>query len=279
MPFERKPKFPLSKHYIPADSYPYKVMNGDSWRSVATGRGIDVWELINFNFNTKNPEEVNWYLRQNVGCTLPTRDRANWRFSSDAKPGIIYIPIRRIRLPPITLDFRVTPKNNNVLKDIWIGVGKQHSGDLFIVGAHDFTAKIYNLGDETNNIRNAWININGWKFGLGLGGSIGAVLVIAYKYSSASEMNGVNGAWDFEISIGGKFGDFLKSLKGIGKVASSIDDFKKIFYIVQNSIKNRSFPNQGIYTIPIPFAGGGMHLWGGYAFGDVKILSSGVGFP
>jgi len=35
---------------------------------------------------------VNWYLRRNVGC-FRTRDRGkNWAFSSDAKPGIVFIP-------------------------------------------------------------------------------------------------------------------------------------------------------------------------------------------
>jgi hypothetical protein len=51
--------------------------------------------LIEFNFKTRQPEEVNWYLRRNVGCTRSTRDGLNWLFAG-AKRGVIYIP------PPAT---------------------------------------------------------------------------------------------------------------------------------------------------------------------------------
>ena len=31
----------------------------------------------------------------------------------------------------------------------------------------------------------------------------------------------------------------------------------------------------GIYTIPIPSGGWGAHVWGGYKFGDVSVISTG----
>jgi hypothetical protein len=58
------------------------------------------------------------------------------------------------------------------------------------------------------DVRNAVININGYKFGPGLGASIDAVFVIAHGYSSASLMNGVSGDWDFDLAMGAKLGDF-----------------------------------------------------------------------
>lgn len=33
----------------------------------------------------------------------------------------------------------------------------------------------------------------------------------------------------------------------------------------------------GVYTIPIPFAGIGAHVWLGYKFGDIRILNNGNG--
>ena len=59
---------------------------------VAARFGIDAQALIRFNFKTNNPDEVNWYLRRNVGCKDPSPNGFNWKFSSRAQPGFIYIP-------------------------------------------------------------------------------------------------------------------------------------------------------------------------------------------
>ena len=84
--------------------------------------------------------------------------------------------------------------------------------DFFLIGAHDLTGVIYNLGGETP-VKNAIININGWKFGPGLGGSIGAAFVLAHGYGSPGKMNGVTGGWDFDLALAAKLGDFLKASK------------------------------------------------------------------
>ena len=43
------------------------VQDRDNWWSLGRMFGIDVWKLIGYNFNTRNPDEVNWYLRTLVG--------------------------------------------------------------------------------------------------------------------------------------------------------------------------------------------------------------------
>jgi hypothetical protein len=60
---------------------------------VAKKFGVSVHHLVTHNFGTTNEREINWYLRNFVGCTLPTRDGKNWRFSRAANPGLIYVPI------------------------------------------------------------------------------------------------------------------------------------------------------------------------------------------
>jgi hypothetical protein len=172
-----------------------------------------------------------------------------------------------------------TEPKPSLLKDVWAGIGKSHSGDLFVIGAHDLTAKVYNLGDDLSNVRNAWVNFNGWKFGIGLGADVGAVLVLAHGYPEAKDMIGVSGDKDFDISIGTRLGDFLKDLKYLGKAVDGIEKYKKMRYLVENAIKSRAITETGLYTIPIPFAGVGLHLWAGYKFGDVKIFSTGTGIP
>jgi uncharacterized protein (TIGR02594 family) len=70
----------------------HRVKHGDNWGSLATlyGRG-DALDIIQYNFATKNPREINWYLREYVGCTQ-TNGSSNYSFSSTDSPGLVYIP-------------------------------------------------------------------------------------------------------------------------------------------------------------------------------------------
>ncbi|WP_436715086.1 hypothetical protein U8335_20430 [Roseiconus lacunae] len=69
----------------------YTVQDGDNWSSVASreaGRS-DPWDLIEFNFATRDPREVNWYLESYLSCT-ESSDGKNYQFSTGA--GDIYLP-------------------------------------------------------------------------------------------------------------------------------------------------------------------------------------------
>lgn len=111
-------KKPLEQHpsnLVPSTYFPpgkrYDVRDSDSWVTVAKPLGIDPWDLIDFNFpGTKTTKakdfqlacrEVNWYLREYVGCDKATRDGQNWMFRSGIpktqgagvwKGGVIYLP-------------------------------------------------------------------------------------------------------------------------------------------------------------------------------------------
>jgi hypothetical protein len=69
--------------------YVYTTKPGDSFGSIAQHEGIDAWALILFNFQTTDPAEVNWYLKNDLKCTKETRDRKNYIFSGGEQ---IYIP-------------------------------------------------------------------------------------------------------------------------------------------------------------------------------------------
>lgn len=92
MAIEQAPAQPISRDFIPENSTPYHVKDGDSFVSIARENNMDVWDLIYANFKTRKPAEVNWYLREYVGCKLQTKNERSWRFSSDAYPGVIHIP-------------------------------------------------------------------------------------------------------------------------------------------------------------------------------------------
>ncbi len=112
MPIEKEPATKVPAGYVPPNSTSYRVKDGDSWVTIAQKNGQDVWKLIENNFKTRNPDEVNWYLRTRVGCKLQTRDGKNWMFSSSASPGIIYIP----NAPPAPL-YYVVPDMQLVPQD------------------------------------------------------------------------------------------------------------------------------------------------------------------
>jgi hypothetical protein len=97
MPIEREPVTKVPKTYVPPNSVPYRVKDGDNWFKLAGSHNIDPWDLIEANFKTRSAPEVNWYLHHYVGCNLPTLDGKNWRFSSSANPGVIHIP----NMPPL----------------------------------------------------------------------------------------------------------------------------------------------------------------------------------
>ncbi len=86
-----KPNPTLPVGYRPANSFPYRVKNGDSFTSVASRLGMTSKALLQFNFNTDYPQYINYYLHHNVGCKVPTPDGKNYTFTN-ASPGIIYYP-------------------------------------------------------------------------------------------------------------------------------------------------------------------------------------------
>ena len=124
MPIEKEPgpAKKVSRTYVPPDSTTYKVKDGDSWGSIAKVNSIDAMDLIELNFKTRNPDEVNWYLKNYVGCTLATADRKNWRFSSSAKPGIIHVPKKGPSLFYTVPGMRLIPQDKTM--SCWFASGQ-----------------------------------------------------------------------------------------------------------------------------------------------------------
>jgi hypothetical protein len=75
-------------------AYDYTVKDSDNWWTLAAKFSMnDEWELIEYNFRTRVPEEVNWYLREYLGCRTETPDKNNYRFfGADPTKRKIYIP-------------------------------------------------------------------------------------------------------------------------------------------------------------------------------------------
>jgi hypothetical protein len=103
----KKPRNP-----IPRENYPYNrvkqkrdgiwvkcgtvipVGAGDSWETIGKFcDGIPAEEVAYANFETFDPAEINWYLREYVGCHKPGPRGFNFMFDG-AKPGLILAPFR-----------------------------------------------------------------------------------------------------------------------------------------------------------------------------------------
>jgi hypothetical protein len=80
--------------------FEHTVTDADNWSTIARKHKVDAGALIDFNFGTRaggkrlRPEEINWYLRELVGCRLAdTKGGHNYSFrGADPSKSKIYIP-------------------------------------------------------------------------------------------------------------------------------------------------------------------------------------------
>jgi hypothetical protein len=70
----------------------HKVAGGESLDSLARQAGITAQELARFNWNTDDPERINEFLKESVGCPRMSPDGSSYVFDSSDTPGILYIP-------------------------------------------------------------------------------------------------------------------------------------------------------------------------------------------
>lgn len=157
MAMERAPKNPLPKDYAPSKSW-YKVTDHDDWGTIAKKFEFDVHTLIYFNFHTHNPDEVNWYLRRNVGCKVSRDGGRNLAFSDSAYPGKIYLPAGQEDFDDALAIKKEDPGGRNDLakmledmpeeSDAWEHVGR--TLELFEF-AH-ITAEVFEVGVATEAV-------------------------------------------------------------------------------------------------------------------------------
>src|SRR5215468_11172808 len=81
------------------------VLGWDDWWTLQSlFKRCDPWDIIYYNFETYNSEEVNWYLRERIGCHDVSPDGKNYRFG----PLPTGDPMQILRDPfASTLSFKV----------------------------------------------------------------------------------------------------------------------------------------------------------------------------
>lgn len=102
-----KLKEPLVQPVWPPKGYAKRVevTDSDDWWILAAVHGrTDPWDLIVFNFGTRNPDEVNWCLYHVLGCRKKSKDGKNYDFGAPCTmKQYIYIPPAGWK-PPTTAD-------------------------------------------------------------------------------------------------------------------------------------------------------------------------------
>lgn len=107
---EKRPLKPLKPWLQPPETYKYKVQTGDTWITLGARNNHEFGEhhliWINFQLSPVDPyytEQVNWYLREYVGCRHSHDGGKNWAFTSDASPGYIFLPHRTFNMDAIAI--------------------------------------------------------------------------------------------------------------------------------------------------------------------------------
>lgn len=177
-----------------------------------------------------------------------------------------------IKIPP-----KVKPKPKKA-SHIWVGIGESHSGDLVAVGAYNWNGRAYRASmNEDGSVDYVNLMADGWKLGGGLGGSVGTIVIVAHGITDPLRFNvkGQWSDWDLDLAAYGKYGDLLKSVKGIGKILKTMDQYEDLSHAAIELTKNKGFLKKGLYTIPILGAGIGLHAWTGRKYGDVTVMGRG----
>ncbi len=210
MPIEKKPNpLPSLLDYVPANSTPYRVGSNDSWYTLAElpqvkAARMSANDLCYFNFKTRNPSEINWYLRHKVGCHKATKDGKNYVFSAGDNPGIVYLPA--VGPPPPVNEF---PPSDTKALNAWFGlVGKigEMVGPVGIESIGGFAASLDHPGKGLGLTG----SVN--RLGAGAGVSGGAAFVFITGVSEPGQLNGhMQGDWDFNLSLGPNWGKVAKA--------------------------------------------------------------------
>lgn len=225
MPIER----PLSNPgYVRPAGISYKVKTNDTWESVASAHGVSAHDLVSFNCGTTNSAEVNWYLHYKVGCVRPTHDQKNWMFSSDASPGIIYIPPKEWKRPVFHADpvDPVVPLPKPAERmNAWFGIAGKGGTMFVVVGIETVGGYVFSLDDPTKGM-GITASIN--RLGGGFGASGGLCFIFVSGVSNPSQLNGLQQeANGFALALGPKWGAFFQEAATIKKLKPVIDVLTK----------------------------------------------------
>ena len=239
MPIVREPKpLPSPLTYVPPQSVRYKVATNDSFDTLAARPDITAAgagcspplkvanDLAFFNFRTRNPPEINWYLYNKVGCRRVTHDGKNYMFSSADQPGVIYLPAgSAATIRP------VSPVSQEERLNAWIGIGVKAGTTFAVPGIETVLGWALSL-DQVGKGMAITASIN--RLGLGVGASVGHTIIYVTGVNHPSRLCGWQQgpeSWsdfDVNITLGENWGKLLGGGKIVKKLEPLVSLFKKL---------------------------------------------------
>jgi hypothetical protein len=259
------------------------VATGESWWTLAELPRVraahkSASDLCYFNFKTRNPREINWYLYHKVGCRQVTHDGKNYMFSSHDRwtkdattPGVVYLPLASTGLPT------VGPTADELRLDIWVGLGGK-AGTMFVAAGIETMEGLAVSIDQPHKWMALQASIN--RLGLGWGASGGVCLIVVTGVRQPSQLNGFQtGGKDFTLALGEnwdkiakaggaakKFAPIIRAITKIGartpKALKSLlkaepDRYGDLVKAVLQFRESLGAEEQNVYLVDIPWAGGG----------------------
>jgi hypothetical protein len=287
MPLIIKPDpLPSELTYVPEHSEPHIVASGESWWTLAELPRVraarkSASDLCHFNFKTRDPREINWYLYHKVGCRHVTRDGKNYMFSDHdrwnktaASPGIVYLPPVGVVLPVIR------PAADELRLDMWVGLGGK-AGTMFAVAGIETMEGLVAGIDQPHTWMALQASIN--RLGVGWGVTGGVCLIAVTGVNQPSQLNGFQtGGKDFTLALGENWGKIAKAGGAAKKFAPIIEVITKIGAKTPKALKaalkaepdrygdlvkaavqfresvGAAAEEQNVYLIDIPWLGGGV---------------------
>lgn len=214
----------------PKGAFRHRVRTGENWVSLAKRDGwARAQDLVAFNFGTTDAREVNWYLKNFVGCVLETDDRKNYRFSDEASPGVVFTRTlfpedKGINTPGWTPPPPPLPDAGDdgtpgwwARTGTWWGIGGKAGGQAGVKGLDVLSAVLFSYETMADRFL---LRIFTERTGLGAGFSGGMSVVFVTGIKKPQFLKGIRlGDVDFSVSVGGKWGALAKAVSKIPNAA------------------------------------------------------------
>jgi hypothetical protein len=270
--------------YVPAGSEPHKVKKNESWWTLADlpqvrAAQMSANDLCYYNFKTREPREINWYLYYKVGCRTPTRDGKNYMFSGAEKPGIVFLP--KVGVKPVV--DQGPPTKEEPRLDMWVGLGGK-AGTMFVVAGIETMEGLVVSLDEPHQWMVLQASIN--RLGAGWGVTGGVCLIVVTGVSRPTELNGFQtGGRDFNVAIGENWGKIAKTsnlarklapvINAVGKIGARTPralkavlkanpdryvDLTKAAMAFREAMGSEAVLDKNVFMVDVPWLGGGVEV-------------------
>lgn len=176
--------------------------------------------------------------------------------------------------------------SNKFLLNTWMGIGIKHGGFLGFIGGESTNGRFFSLYDPM--AFQAGFSLTNARLGIGLGGSAGAVLMMAFNCPNLWRLNGEPASdWGLNITMGKRWSELLTALQHhkmipiVANVAKSLknspsgvlqleglESCRNFLHYIYNAWDLGLMDNKPKFmSIDIPLTGKGLEISATYSFG------------